>query len=104
MATPRTFIPNDNLQERARHARKTSSAYHTQLNTSRPSDGVINRSDNRPVYNNPTDNGAAATTAPASAFVDARVNDSTRRLPSMDPERFTEGTIPEVVAHAVLKT
>ena len=57
----------------------------------------MNRLDNRPVYNNPTDNGAAATTAPASAFVDARVADSTRRPPSMDPERFTGGSIPEVV-------
>ena len=85
MATPRTFIPND----------KTSSAYYTQLNTNQPSDGLATRSDIRLVYNNPTDNGAAATTAPASAFVDARVNDSTRRQLSMNPDMTTEGSIPE---------
>ena len=95
MATPRTFIANVNLQGRARLARKTSSAYHTQPNTSQPSDGVINRSDNRPVYNDPTDNGAAAHTARASALMDARVNDSMRRQLSTNPELTTEGSIPE---------
>ena len=77
MATPRTFIPNDKTSSAYYTQPKTSSAYHTQPNTSQPSCGVMNRLDNRPVYNNPTDNGAAAHTARASALMDARVNDST---------------------------
>ena len=95
MATPRTFIPNGKTSSAYHTQPKTSSAYYTQLNTSQPSCGVMNRLDNRPVYNNPTDNGAAATTAPASAFADARVNDSTRRQLSMNPEMITEGSIPK---------
>ena len=83
MATPRTSIPNDKTSSAYHTQPKTSSAYYTQLNTSQPSCGVMNRLDNRPVYNDPTDNGAAATTAPASAFVDARVNDSTRFFKSL---------------------
>ena len=85
MATPRTFIPNN----------QTSSAYHTQPDTNQPSDGVMNRLDNRPVYNDPTDNGAAAHTARARALMDARVNDSMRRQLSTNPELTTEGSISE---------
>ena len=102
MATPRTFIPNDKTSSAYHTQPKTSSAYYTQLNTNQPSDGLATRSDIRPVYNSTTDNGAAATTAPASAFVDAHVTDPTRRLLPADPERFAEGTIPEAVCLRVV--